>query len=561
MAAAHSEARQSRVTAGRQLVDTLVALGATRAFCVPGESYLPVLDAFGGRSDIELITCRHESGAGFMAVADAKLTGKPGLCFVSRGPGATNASIAVHTAEQDAVPLVLFIGQVPRAALGRRAFQEIDYGRMFGTIAKRVITVFEAASVAAAVAQAFALALAPTPGPVVVVLPEDVLDEKVAATAVPIASPPPPAMPSEASVAHVADRLHVAERPLLIAGGALGHTEGRHALRAAATAISLPVALSFKRQDQFPNRDPHYAGHLGFKIPQSQVDLYREADVVIAVGTRLGDVTTQGFTVPHPAQTLIHVHANPDVPGANHSWANRLVVDPTKFLEHLADHRLNPSPARIAWRDRVHRYVAERMRWQPPASIGDGLAFGHVVAGLIDRLADDAIVITDAGNFSSWVHRYFPFGERHTLIGAVSGAMGLGVPAAVAAALRCPDRQVVAFVGDGGFLMTGNELATAVKHGLRLCLIVSNNRSYATIRMHQEKQFPGREVATELTNPDFVRLAEAFGALGLSIAQESDVAPVLARALGHDGPVVIDVRTSLHYITAFATLDSLRGPS
>ena len=548
-------------SAAQVLVASLVAHGVDRAFCVPGESYLPVLDALRDEPRVHLVTCRHESGAGYMAVADAKLTGRPGICFVSRGPGATNASIAVHTSEQDAVPLVLFVGQVPRDVLGRGAFQEIDYARMFGSIAKLVTTVIDPAEMSASVAHAFAIAGAGTPGPVVVVLPEDVLDQPAVATIV----PPPPAqiaIPAAAVVERIAALVRAAERPILIAGGALAGPAGRAALKAAAEALALPVVPSFKRQDIFPNAHPNFGGYLGYKIPQRQIDRLQKADLILAVGTRLGDATTQGFvfpSAPKPNHPLIHVYADAAVLGRTYETAHKLACDPTAFLLALAHFAINPTPARERWLVGLHASMADLARWSQPPPANDGVAFGTVVAALGYRLPDDAIVITDAGNFASWLHRYFPFGERHILIGAVSGAMGLGVPAAVAAGLRHPGRQIVTFVGDGGFLMTGNELATAIQTGVPVRLFVSNNRSFGTIRMHQEKSHSGRPMATDLVNPDFARLAEAFGARGFTIASDSDVRPVVAAALAHEGPVIVDVWTSLHHISPYATLDDLRS--
>ena len=549
------------MNAAQALVATLRHHGVDRAFCVPGESYLPVLDALGEQSAIQLVTCRHESGAGYMAVADAKLTGRPGIVLVSRGPGATNASIAVHTAEQDSVPLLLFVGQVPRRDIGRGAFQEIDYARMFGGIAKRIILADNPERMSADVAEALRTARQGTPGPVIVVLPEDILPEPSRGAIVSARANDMPS-PERGKIDAIAAAVRSAERPLIIAGGAVSSREGRAALKRASEALAIPVVPTFKRQDLFPNTHPNYGGYLGFKIPKTQVDLLQESDMILAVGTRLGDVTTQGYTfpaAPRPRQTLIHVHGDPAVVGRVYRTDHAVVGDPVAFLEQLATIRLNPTATREAWRARLHARVEDVMQWRAPDAPADGVVFGEIVAALKQRLAPDAILITDAGNFSTWVHRYFPFGERNVLIGAVSGAMGMGVPAAVAAGMRAPGRQIVSFVGDGGFLMTGNELATAVQYRVPVRLFVSNNRSYGTIRMHQEKYFPGRVVATELVNPDFARLAEAFDARGMSIGDASEVAAVVDAALRHDGPVVVDVRTSLHHISSYATIDDLRA--
>lgn len=543
------------------LVDCLTAHGVDRVFCVPGESYLAALDALHDSNAIRTIVCRHESGAGFMAVGDAKLTGRPGIAFVSRGPGATNASIAVHVAEQDAVPLVLFVGQVPRGEIGRRSFQEVDYARTFADMAKAVYLIHDAARVPEIVARAFAEAQAPTPGPVVVVLPEDMLEDGTDAPVIePMAVPGGPG-PSGTDVEQIAALIAGAERPLLIAGGGgLGTARGRGALLAASEAHHLPVALTFKRQDYFPNAHPNYAGHLGFKIPKAAVDRYLESDLVLAVGTRLGEATTQGYTLPAspvPRQPLVHIHDDPRQIGRNYSPAKALVADPVAVLEALAA-RPGTAPAKRArWIEKLHDPVANAMPWTPPA---DGLLdMGPIVAALAEQVAKDAILVTDAGNFSGWLHRHFPFSGEHVLIGCVGGAMGIGMPAAVAAALRHPARQVINFLGDGGALMTGSELATAVQYGAAVKTFISNNGSYATIRMHQELAYKGRVHGTELRNPDFAKWAESFGVRGLTISSIEEAPRIVEEALAHDGPVVVDVKTAVEHITPFATIAALRG--
>jgi acetolactate synthase I/II/III large subunit len=544
------------------LVDCLAAHGVDRVFCVPGESYLAVLDALHDSNAIQTIVCRHESGAGFMGVGDAKLTGRPGVAFVSRGPGATNASIAVHVSEQDAVPLVLFVGQVPRAEIGRRSFQEVDYGKAFADMAKSVYLIHDAGRIPEIVARAFAEAQAPTPGPVVVVLPEDMLEDMAD---VPVVEPlriPQAGPASAADIEEIVAMIAKAERPLLIAGGAgLGTATGRRALLAASDAHALPVALTFKRQDYFPNTHPNYAGHLGFKIPKAAAERYLESDLMLALGTRLGEVSTQGYTLPAsptPRQPLVHIHDDPRHLGRNYDAAKALVADPVAVLEALAQRPGRaPSSGRAQWIKKLHEPVAKAMPWAPPA---DGLLdMGPVVAALAERLDKDAILLTDAGNFSGWLHRHFPFSGEHVLVGCVGGAMGIGMPAAVAAALRFPGRQVINFLGDGGALMTGSELATAVQYGAKVKTFISNNGSYATIRMHQEIAYKGRVHGTELRNPDFAKWAESFGALGLTIASIEEAAGVVERTLTHDGPVVVDVRTAVEHITPFATITSLQG--
>jgi acetolactate synthase I/II/III large subunit len=543
------------------LVDCLAAHGVDRVFCVPGESYLAALDALHDSNAMETIVCRHESGAGFMAVGDAKLTGRPGVAFVSRGPGATNASIAVHVAEQDAVPLVLFVGQVPRAEIGRRSFQEVDYAKTFADLAKAVYLIHDAARIPEIVARAFAEAQAPTPGPVVVVLPEDMLEDKAEAAVIEPLRVPQAGPASAADIDEIAAMIARAQRPLLIAGGVgLGTARGRKVLLAASEAHALPVALTFKRQDYFPNTHPNYAGHLGFKIPKVAAERYLEADLMLAVGTRLGEVSTQGYTLPAspaPRQPLIHIHDDPRQLGRNYDAAKALVADPVAVLEALARMPGKAPAARTTWIQKLNEPVAKAMPWAPPA---DGLLdMGPVVAALAERLGKDAILVTDAGNFSGWVHRHFPFSGEHVLVGSVGGAMGIGMPAAVAAALRFPGRQVINFLGDGGALMTGSELATAVQYGARVKTFISNNGSYATIRMHQEIAYKGRVHGTGLTNPDFAKWAESFGVLGLTISSIEEAAGVVERTLAHEGPVVVDVRTAVEHITPFTTIASLRG--
>jgi len=543
------------------LVDCLAAHGVERVFCVPGESYLAVLDALHDSNAIQTIVCRHESGAGFMAVGDAKLTGRPGVAFVSRGPGATNAAIAVHVAEQDAVPLILFVGQVPRAEIGRRSFQEVDYAKTFADMAKAVHLIHNAARVPEIVARAFVEAQAPTPGPVVVVLPEDMLEDSSDAPVIEPLAVPRGSSPSAEDVDKITALVAKSERPLLMAGGiGLGTPRGRKALLAASEAHRLPVALTFKRQDYFPNTHPHYAGHLGFKIAKAAVQRYLEADLILALGTRLTEATTQGYTLPAspvPRQPLIHIHDDPRQIGRNYTATMALVADPVAVLEALARSPGEASARRAQWIKKLNEPVAKALAWAPPA---DGLLdMGPIVAALITRATKDAILVTDAGNFSGWLHRHFPFNGEQVLIGCVGGAMGIGMPAAVAAALRFPGRQVIHFLGDGGALMTGSELATAVQYGANVKTFISNNGTYGTIRMHQELAYKGRVHGTELRNPDFAKWAESFGARGLTIASIEEAPRVVEQALAHGGPVVVDVKTALEHITPFATVAALRG--
>ena len=550
-------------TAALQLIGMLCRLDVDRVFCVPGESYLPALDALTAEPAIDLVTCRHEGGAGLMAVADAKMTGRPGVAFVSRGPGATNAALAVHTAEQDGAPLVLFIGQLPRPNLERGVFQKIDYVRTFGDMAKQVVEVHHADGLIAAVVEAFRTAVEGTPGPVIVSIPEDLFEEEVR-DELPDPAPSEARLPPADAVADVARRLRDADRPLLLVGGGARSQAGRTALAACVARWQVPVATSYKHQDLFDNSHPCFAGHLGFGLPPAAWQHLTDADLIVAVGTRLNEITTQAFrlpTAPTPGQPLVHVHPDPTQIGRVFDTAVGIQADAVPFLDALAAHAPcvpTDTPGRAAWRGRLHTVVDELARWTPESSPPpDGVDFGHVVAALGAHLPADGVVTMDAGNFGSWLHRHFRFRSSQLLLGAVSGAMGLGTPAAVAAALRYPTRQVVGLVGDGGFLMTGSELATAVQYGARVRLFVANNGSYGTIRLHQEKQFPGRVAGTTLTNPDFAALGTAFGALGLTIDSPDQAETVVQTALAHDGPVVVDVRTSLERLSTFATLSGL----
>lgn len=547
--------------AADRLVECLAAQGLDRLFCVPGESYLALLDALHGQNAIDLVTCRHEGGAGFMAVADAKLTGRPGGLAVSRGPGATNASIAIHAAQQDAVPLVVLIGQVARHERGRGAFQEVDYAITFADMAKAVWEVTEAGRLPDIVARAFRLAATPTPGPVVIVLPEDMLEDATEAPVVVLPAAPPPE-PAEAEVERVRELLKGAKRPLLIAGGTLARERGRRALAAAAAAHGVPVACTFKFQHIFDNGSPLFAGHLGFKIPRRQVEALAEADLVLAVGTRLGDVPTQGYRfpqAPEPRQPLVQVHPDPAQLGRNHRCTLALACDPAALLEALA---AAPDPAgasaRQDWAAGLNA-IAQAPRRGQPRAMPDGLDFGAVVAPLAARAPHDTIVTTDAGNFSGWVHGHWRWDGTQEAIGCVGGAMGIGVPGAVAAALRFPERPVIGFVGDGGLLMTGSELATAVACGAKPKVVVSSNGGYGTIRLHQERAYPARLAATQLANPDFALWARSFGLESWSVATEAEIEPAVEAFLAAEGPALLEVKSSMEAISPYATIAQLRG--
>lgn len=532
-------------TAAQQLVVFLAAQGIDRAFCVPGESYIALLDALHAHPRIDLVTARSEGGAGFMAVADAKLTGRPGVVLVSRGPGACNAAIAVHTAEQDAVPLLLLVGQVERRDLRRRAFQEIDYGAMFGGIAKYVGEATDPDQVPELIARAYAMAMGGVPGPVVLSLPEDVLAMDCAAPVVP-ATVARPAPPAPADTARLAAMLRGAERPILLAGQGFEAPGGREALAEFARAWSLPVAVSFRRQDLFPNSHFLYAGDLGLRNPDAQREAFASADLVLALGTRLTDITTQGWTWPAPGQPLVHVCAEPRFLGWQFPAALAMAADARAVIAALAGEDTAAPAARAGWIMRLHALHLADCEVVPRAA-SDGVVFAEV-AKLVERaLAPDAILTLDAGTFGAPFYRKVLWHPPQRLLAPVSGAMGFGVPAGVAAALRFPGRQVVCAVGDGGVLMTGGELAVAVARGANLKLLLSDNGSYASIRIHQEREHPGRVSGTTLENPDFQAWCAAFRVPVLAVESAADL-PALEAALRAPGPLAAVIRTSLEAV-------------
>jgi acetolactate synthase-1/2/3 large subunit len=547
-----------RRTAAESLVATLAAYGVDRVFCVPGESHLPILDALLDTPRIRVITCRHEGGAGFMAVADAKIMGRPTVCLVSRGPGAMNAAIAVHTARQDAAPLVLLIGQVIREHRGLEALQEMDYRAVFGSVAKLALEVDEPDRAAEALAQALVTAQSGIPGPVVISLPEDMLGEETSAPLPAIMAarrPPVPAGAIEGTLA----RLAKAERPVMIVGGMLNDAASRAMLRRFSEARHVPVAPSFRHQDLFDNRHPNFAGYLGYKIPRSHVAELAEADLVIALGTRLGDVTTQGYVfpeMPRPRQPLIHILPDPDELGRVYRPEQAILADPVAFLAQLAATpapNAPPTSARRAWLAHLRGVCDALMAWQP-VEASDGLVFGEAIQALIPRVADDAVIITDAGTFTTWLHRYFPFKESQLMLAPVSGAMGFGIPAAVAAGLRFPGRQVLVLVGDGGFMMTGNEVATAVQYGVPLRILLAENGSFGSIRLNQERAYPGRVSATDIRNPDFAAMATAYGIGSVTVARREAVGPALEQLLAPGHSTMAIFRTSLRRLSAYASL-------
>ncbi|MCK1298421.1 MULTISPECIES: thiamine pyrophosphate-dependent enzyme [unclassified Bradyrhizobium] len=527
------------------VADSLVAHGIDRAFSVPGESFLALLDALRDRSDFDLVTCRHEGSASLAAVADAKLTGRAGVVMASRGPGAFNAALGLHVAAQEAIPLVMLVGQVDRPNLARDAVQEIDCGRSFDGVLKWSVRLNSTDLVPEMMARAFAVACAGTPGPVAVELPEDLLEEAAEGHAVRangLACPEP----GSAAIEKAAAALTAAERPILLVGGECRTASFREDLVAFSEKWNVPVVTMNKMQDQFPNAHPLWAGQFGFFPSQPHAKLLERADLVVAVGTRLGDLSSLGFAFPRhaePRQPLVHVYPDPDAIGKRVMADVAVVSGSHAFVSALLTVSA-ASPDRTEWLRAAAAVRLATHGW-PRFGVPSADVFGHAVAAIATHFKPDGIVTTDSGNFAGWVHRIFSLGPTARLLGSACGAMGSGVPSGLAASLRFPGRQVVAFCGDGGFLMTGNELATAVARQANLKIVISNNRSYGTIRSHQERAFPDRPYGTDLSNPDFAALARAFGAKGFIVEDTESAPSTIAEAMTAEGPVVIEVRSDV----------------
>ncbi|MCW5261502.1 pyruvate decarboxylase [Verminephrobacter eiseniae] len=538
-------------TSSHALLRCLADNGVDRVFVVPGESYLGVLDALSDFDGIDVVTCRHESGAAFMAAVDGRLTGRPGVAMVSRGPGATNAAIGIHAAQQDAAPMILVIGQVPKKDLRKEAFQEIDYQQMFGSLAKWVCEVTAPEDLAAAAFKAVRVALSGLPGPVVLVIPEDIQQQQVA---VPqwVAVRSSPTQPDPATVRQICRLLQTARRPLIIAGSALDRAGGREALLDLATQLQIPVAVSFRGHDLFPNQHALFAGDLGLANPAAQIAAFAGSDLILALGTRLGDITTQGYrfpACPRPTQTL--VHCIPDAHYLNQHFVADIgvVADPVATLRAIlaAASGAMDCRARAEWAAQLNALQRQIAAW-PTLAADDGIPFVDVVRCLHRHAPGDLILCLDAGSFAAPVYRHFPFTFPQRLMASLSGAMGYGTPAAVAAQLRRPAQKVVCLVGDGGFLMTGNEMVAAIERQLPILFIVANNHCYGSIRIHQERSYParsGRHAGTRLSNPDFVAVARAFGMAAEHVASADQVEAAVSRGLRAKGPYFIDVETSL----------------
>jgi acetolactate synthase-1/2/3 large subunit len=557
-----AERRASRPRTGAQiLVDQLLIHGVETAYCVPGESYLAVLDAlYDVREQIRLIVCRQEGGAAYMAEAYGKLSGRPGICFVTRGPGATNASVGVHTAYQDSTPMILFIGQVARSFVGRGAFQELDFFRMYGQMAKWVARIDDASRIPELIARAFALATSGRPGPVVIELPEDMLREAAAAAdAAPYKTVQ--ATAGAAEMARMREMLAAARNPLMLLGGSTWTAQAVADISAFAEANRLATASTFRRQDHIDNLHPCYAGDLAIGPSPKLAERVANADLILAIGSRLSEIVSSGYTlfdIPRPRQTLIHVHMGVEELGRVYQAELPINSGMAQFAAAARALRPVDSPAWAASTAAAHD---EYLEYSLPVSNPGALQLAEIVAALRDQLPRDTIVANGGGNFAGWVHRFWRYREFGTQLGPTSGSMGYGAPAGVAAALAHPERTVLSFSGDGCFLMNGQEIATAIQYGAAPIFFVVNNGMYGTIRMHQEREYPGRESGTALTNPDFAALARAYGLHGECCERTAEFAPAFERARKAGRAALIELRLDPEAISTRTTLSKIREAS
>lgn len=546
-------------TGARLLVDALVANGVTRAFGVPGESYLDVLDALSD-TEVDFVICRQEGGAAMMAEAVGKLTGRPGICFVTRGPGSTNASAGVHIAQQDSTPMILFVGQIARSMRGREAFQEVDYRAVFGPLAKWAVEIDEAARIPEIIARAFRVAMQGRPGPVVIALPEDVLSEIAEVPDAP-AVEPAETWPGLTDMMRLQKMLWAAQKPLMILGGARWNPKAIASVTRFAERFDLPVAVSFRRQMLFPADHASYAGDIGFSLNPKLSARLKEADLIILAGGRFGEVPSQGYSllgIPDPGVPLVHVHADPDELGRVYQPALAINASSAAFAAALEGVQPPNSIVWGAWRESAR---ADYLAWteEPPAN--PGAVQMATLVRYLRALPPETTICNGAGNFAIWVHRFHRFRAFGSQLAPTSGSMGYGLPAAIAAKRAQPERPVVAVCGDGDFLMTGQEFATAVQYGVPVVAVVVDNGMYGTIRMHQEREYPTRVFGTTLKNPDFAAYARAFGGFGVTVERDADFVPALDAAFASGMPAIVHVKLDPEAITPSTTLTALREKS
>jgi acetolactate synthase-1/2/3 large subunit len=547
-------------TAGEVLVDQLAVHGVTHAFCVPGESYLAALDAFHDRN-IKLIVCRQEGGAACMAEAVGKTTGRPGICFVTRGPGATNASAGIHIAKQDSTPMIVFVGQVGRDMREREAFQELDYRAVFGTMAKWTTEIDDAARIPEIISRAFHAATSGTPGPVVIALPEDMLTERLAVDdALPFE--PVETWPGLTDMSALQKMLHAAKSPIAIAGGSRWSQNACDALMRFAERFALPVCTTFRRAHLMNALHPCYAGDLGIGPNPKLLARVKAADLVLMIGDRMSEMSSQSYTlfdIPNVQMKLVHVHPGPDELGKVYRPHLAINAAPTAFCASLEG--LQP-PQQIPWQGAEKQAHDDYLAFSEKATpLPGNVNLGEVMVHLRDVLPPEAIICNGAGNFASWIHRFYRFRKFSTQIAPTSGSMGYGVPAAVGMQAFYPDRPVVCIAGDGDFLMNGQEFATAVQYELPVIVVVADNGMYGTIRMHQEREYPGRVVATALKNPDFAAYAKAFGGFGVTVEKTSDFAAAFKAAQASGKPSILHLKIDGEGITPGTTLTAIREKS
>ena len=544
-------------TGGRILVDQLAIQGARAAYLVPGESYLAVLDALFDSNAVRTIVCRHEGGAAMMAEAAGRLTGRPGIAFVTRAPGATNAASGVYVAAQGQTPMILFVGLPPRARAHLTAFQNFDLAGLYGGIAKHVEIASAAARLPETVSRAYALALNGRPGPVVIGLPEDVLSETADVPDTPYIEAAR-SEPSQAAMDEIAAHLAAAEQPIVIVGGPRWSAATQEAVQTFALAFDLPVAAAFRAQDYLDNRHPSYCGHIGINMDERLATAIRAADLILVIGAPLDEIGTAGWTViasPLPAQRIIHVHPGGTDPRDGVRVAQQIVSSSEGFALALAS--LKP-PGVKRWRTFRRDLRAAFERSQRPLPTPGSVQFAKVVRMVSDQIPELAIIASGAGNYSQFVHRYTSYKTYPSSLAPASGSMGYGLPAAIAAKIEYPQRTVIAYAGDGCFMMTAQELATAVQYDLPLVLIIADNSMYGTIRMHQEKTYPGRVSGTSLINPDFADMARSFGAWGMTVTETGEFEAAFADALSCGGPAVIALKLDPNAITPGTTLEAFR---
>ena len=552
---------QKKKSGGEVLVDALIAHGTKMVYCVPGESFLPVIDAlYQNREQIQTIVCRHESGAGNMAEAYGKLCNEPGIAFVTRGPGATNASIAVHTARQDSTPMILFIGQVDTQAFGREAWQEIDYRHMFGSIAKWVDQIDDVQRLPEMIARAYSIATSGRPGPVVLALPEDMLSREVYSPVL-TKYKRSGAAPSNEDIQSLEALVEKAKKPLLMLGGGAWAKDAGEKIAEFANNHSLPIISAFRRQDIVDNLHSNYCGEAGLGMNPKLSARIQAADLILCVGARLGETTTNGYTlidIPYPKNTLVHVHADANELGKVYQASLAINSTPTAFasaVSHLKD-KGGDQESRKAWLKEARDDYLETLK---PVKARSGVNLSEVMIALQKLAPKETVISNGAGNYTLWVQRFYQYRGFRTQLAPTSGTMGYGLPAAIAAKLLDPSRPAICFAGDGCFLMTSQELATAVQYGANVIVIVVNNGTYGSIRMHQERHYPGNVWATDLNNPDFVELARSYGANAERIENTSDFEAAFQRAINANKPTVIELVTDKEILTPLLTVQDLRA--